>query len=415
MMAPHAMTDATPPDSNTPDAPSGARNLLEVFSTALKLGLMSFGGPIAHIGYFRDEYVGRKQWLSEREFADIVALAQVLPGPASSQVGMAVGQLRGGILGALIAWFGFTMPSAIALILFAYGVTEIGDVADAGWLHGLKVVVVAVVALAVWGMAKTLAPDAIRGSIAIAAAISMLLVPGFFWQVGIIAIGAAVGYFILHTDEDSGEPPRAVGHKRIGVVAIFAFFALLIALPIASELTDDRSIDVIDGMYSSGSLVFGGGHVVLPLIQAETVEPGLLTEDQFLAGYGATQAVPGPLFTFSAYLGSVIDFSSARWVGGLIALGAIFLPSFLLVVGVMPYWPSLRANQRVRRALLGVNAVVVGILLAALYDPIWTTAIRDEKDISLALGAFGLLALLRWPPWIVVALAAGGGQAIAWL
>ena len=412
MIAPHAMTDPTPPNS---DAPSRGRNLVEVFTTALKLGLMSFGGPIAHIGYFREEYVGRKKWLSEREFADIVALAQVLPGPASSQVGMAVGHLRGGIPGALIAWFGFTMPSAIALILFAYGVTEIGDVSDDGWLHGLKIVVVAVVALAVWGMAKMLTPDALRGSIAIAAAISMLLVPGFFWQVGVIAIGAAIGYFILHSDDDSDEPARAVGSKRIGLVAIFAFFALLIALPIVSELTDDRTIDVIDGMYTSGSLVFGGGHVVLPLIQAETVDPGLITEDQFLAGYGATQAVPGPLFTFSAYLGTVINFSSARWVGGLIALGAIFLPSLLLIVGVMPYWPSLRRNNRVRRSLLGVNAVVVGILLAALYDPIWTTAIRDEKDISLALGAFGLLALLKWPPWIVVGLAALGGQVIAWL
>jgi chromate transporter len=405
--------------------PAPAR-LLAVFLVALRLGLTSFGGPIAHLGYFREEYVARRKWLDERSFADLVALCQLLPGPASSQLGIAVGTLRAGPLGGFAAWLGFTMPSAIALIAFAYGVAAIDDVADAAWLHGLKVMVVAVVALAVWSMARTLCPDRPRATMAIASAAAMLLLPGALWQVAVIVAGGVLGWAFLRQ-----QTPRAAGQsyrlsRRLALASMALFLILLIALPIAagivrrSQESDTAaaatSTEVLSGFYTAGSLVFGGGHVVLPLLEVETVDRGWVTEDEFVAGYAAAQAVPGPLFTFSAYLGATIDgFMPAEWLGGLFALGAIFLPSFLLVWGVLPFWDRLRASGTARSAIMGINAAVVGLLLAALYDPVWVSAIAEPEDFALALALFALLAVWKLPPWLVVGLAAAGGIALEWV
>ena len=390
------------------------RRVWEVLLTAGWLGLTSFGGPVAHIGYFREAYVVRRRWLDEDTFAGLVALCQFLPGPASSQLGIAVGIRRAGLLGGFAAWLAFTLPSAAALILFAYGVQSLGDQTDAGWLHGLKVVAVAVVALALWGMARTLAPDRPRVTIAALAAIALLAAPGIAAQLAVIAGGGLLGLALLHTD--SSEPSQADmqrGTPWLAVVALLAFFALLIALPVAARVVDNGPLAVADSFYRAGSLVFGGGHVVLPLLEAEVVPPGWVTRDEFIAGYGAAQAVPGPLFTFAGYLGAAMDVVAPRWLGGLLALGAIFLPSFFLVVGVLPFWERLRGIVRVRRALMGVNAAVVGLLLAALYDPVWTSAVRAPEDFALAVGAFALLAFWRVSPWAVVALAAGAGAALA--
>ncbi len=385
----------------------------EVLLAATRLGLTSFGGPIAHIGYFRDEYVVRRRWLDEESFAELVALCQFLPGPASSQLGMAVGYRRAGIAGSFAAWLGFTLPSAVALVLFAYGVREFGGEAD-GWLHGLKVAAVAVVALALWGMGRTLAPDKPRVAIAVLAGVVMLAADGVAAQLAVIAGGAALGLAFLRP------PERATGAAdgkrtgaRIGAAALIAFVILLIALPVASRLTGDTLIAVADSFYRTGSLVFGGGHVVLPLLEAEVVPPGWVTQDEFIAGYGAAQAVPGPLFTFSAYLGASMDILAPRWLGGLLALVAIFAPSFFLVAGVLPFWDRLRGAARARRALMGVNAAVVGLLLAALYDPVWTGAIKAPEDFGLAVAAFALLAFWKAPPWLVVILSAAAGALIA--
>lgn len=385
----------------------------EVLLAATRLGLTSFGGPIAHIGYFRDEYVVRRRWLDEESFAELVALCQFLPGPASSQLGMAVGYRRAGIAGSFAAWLGFTLPSAVALVLFAYGVREFGGEAD-GWLHGLKVAAVAVVALALWGMGRTLAPDKPRVAIAVLAAVVMLAADGVAAQLAVIAGGVALGLVFLRP------PERATGAAdgkrtgaRIGAAALIAFVILLIALPVASRLTGDTLIAVADSFYRTGSLVFGGGHVVLPLLEAEVVPPGWVTQDEFIAGYGAAQAVPGPLFTFSAYLGASMDILAPRWLGGLLALVAIFAPSFFLVAGVLPFWDRLRGAARARRALMGVNAAVVGLLLAALYDPVWTGAIKAPEDFGLAVAAFALLAFWKAPPWLVVILSAAAGALIA--
>ncbi len=386
----------------------------EVLLTAGWLGLTSFGGPVAHIGYFREAYVVRRRWLDEDTFAGLVALCQFLPGPASSQLGIAIGIRRAGLLGGFAAWLAFTLPSAAALILFAYGVQSLGDQADAGWLHGLKVVAVAVVALALWGMARTLAPDRPRVTIAAIAAIALLAAPGIAAQLAVIAGGGLLGLALLRPD--ASQPPQGDAQRGtpwLAIVALLAFFALLIALPVAARLVDNGALAVADSFYRAGSLVFGGGHVVLPLLEAEVVPPGWVTRDVFIAGYGAAQAVPGPLFTFAGYLGAAMDVVSPRWLGGLLALGAIFLPSFFLVVGVLPFWERLRGLARVRRALMGVNAAVVGLLLAALYDPVWTSAVRAPEDFALAVGAFALLAFWRVPPWAVVALAAGTGALLA--
>jgi chromate transporter len=387
---------------------------MEVLLAFLRLGLTSFGGPVAHLGYYRTEFVTRRKWLDEAAYADIVALCQFLPGPASSQVGMALGILRAGLPGALVAWLGFTMPSAIALVAFAYGVGAVGDVSGAPWLHGLKIVAVAVVAQAVWGMARTLCPDRARASLAVAASVFVFAMPGAWGQVGAITIGGLTGFALLKNSAPAAGHAITVSIGRgASIAALAIFFALLIALPLAAAASGDHALQLIDSFYRSGSLVFGGGHVVLPLLQAEVVPPGWVTNDAFLAGYGAAQAVPGPLFTFAAYLGAVMGPAPNGWWGGAICLAAIFLPSFLLVVGALPFWDALRRRADVQSALRGVNAAVVGLLLAALYDPVWTSAIHAPADFALGVVAFLLLVFWRVPPWAVVVLGALAAWGIA--
>ena len=390
-------------------AGSSSSHVLEVLAVATRLGLTSFGGPVAHLGYFREEYVVRRKWLDETTYADLVALCQFLPGPASSQDGIAIGITRGGLLGGVAAWLGFTLPSAIALVAFAYGLRVL-EVADAGWLHGLKVAAVAVVAFAVWGMARALAPDRERATIAILSAISALLWPTGPGQVTIIAAAALVGLRLLPGTPAPATTPRQmpVG-RRLGATMLVAFFGLLVALPIARQLVESHALALFDSFFRVGSLVFGGGHVVLPLLQAEVVPPGWVTGEQFVAGYGAAQAVPGPLFTFAAYLGAVMGPRPNGVAGAVVALVAIFLPSFLLIVGTLPFWDALRVRPGFQAALRGINAAVVGLLMAALYHPVWTSAIRGPADVGLAFAAFGLLALWRAPAWLVVLFAAGGG------
>lgn len=398
-------------DGNTEAAQGSAA---EVFKAFLKLGLTSFGGPIAHLGYFRAELVERRQWLDDRSYADLVALAQFLPGPASSQVGIALGQLRAGYAGALAAWVGFTLPSALAMVLFAYGVAALGDVAGSGWLHGLKVAAVAIVAQAVLAMMRTLAPDRERATLAAAAAAVVLLVPGAWSQIAAIALGGIAGIALLRGDaagQQSALPVRV--SRTAGVAMLVVFFVLLAGLPLLATAVPSQALKLVDSFYRAGSLVFGGGHVVLPLIQAEVVPPGWVTDDAFLAGYGAAQAVPGPLFTFAAYLGAMMRPQPSGWLGAAICLGAVFLPSFLLTLGALPFWDSLRRLAMAQAALKGVNAAVVGLLLAALYHPVWTAGIANAADFALAVAAFLLLFMWQVPPWLVVILSAVGGAALA--
>jgi chromate transporter len=379
------------------------RTVWSVFLIFLRLGLTSFGGPIAHLGYFRNEFVTRRQWLTERSYADLVALCQFLPGPASSQVGIALGLSRSGYAGALAAWAGFTLPSAIALILFALGIASYGDAMPPGVLHGLKVVAVAVVAQAVWGMARNLCPDAPRITIMAAATCFVLLVPSAWAQVGVIAIAAAIGLLLFKPQQGVAHDPLPITiRRRVGLFWLTVFFALLMGLPLLTAIFPNQTLSMVDAFYRAGSLVFGGGHVVLPLLQAEVVPSGWVSNDAFLAGYGAAQAVPGPLFTFAAFLGASMNQAPTSWLGGLVCLLAIFAPSFLLVVGVLPFWERLRRNTSTQAALLGINAAVVGLLLAALYQPVWTSAIYAPQDFGLALVA--LIALMFWklPPWLVV-------------
>ena len=399
--------------TRTRAATSGPSRVLEVLRVATRLGLTSFGGPVAHLGYFREEYVARRRWLDEATYADLVALCQFLPGPASSQVGIAIGITRAGLLGGVAAWLGFTLPSAIALVAFAYGLRGLG-VADAGWLHGLKVAAVAVVALAVWGMARSLAPDRERATIAIVSAVCALLWPTGVGQVAIITVAALVGLRFLPSAATARTTPRPVAVGRgLGAAMLALFFVLLIVLPVARQLIGSQALAVFDSFFRVGSLVFGGGHVVLPLLQAEVVPPGWVTGEEFVAGYGAAQAVPGPLFTFAAYLGAVMGPRPNGLAGAALALVAIFLPSFFMVVGALPFWDALRGRSSFQAALRGVNAAVVGLLLAALYQPVWTSAIHGPADVGLALAAFGLLAFWNAPPWLVVILAAAGGALIA--
>jgi chromate transporter len=386
----------------------------EVFRVFLQLGLTSFGGPIAHLGYFRTELVERRRWLDERSYADLVALGQFLPGPASSEVGIAIGQLRAGYAGALAAWLGFTLPSAVAMVLFAYGVAALGDVAGGGWLHGLKVVAVAVVAQAVLGMMRSLTPDRKRATLAVAAAVIVSLVPGAWAQIAAIALGVVAGVALLRDPipEVHVALPTRVG-RTAGALMLLAFVALLVGLPLAAAAVPDQTLRLVDAFYRAGSLVFGGGHVVLPLLQAEVVPPGWVTNDAFLAGYGAAQAVPGPLFTFAAYLGAVMGPQPNGWLGGAICLVAVFLPAFLLTLGALPFWDALRRQPSAQAALKGVNAAVVGLLLAALYHPVWTSGITNAGDFALAVVAFLLLLMWQIPPWIVVLLCAAGGAALS--
>jgi chromate transporter len=389
------------------------QSLATVFLAFLRLGLTSFGGPVAHIGYFHDEFVVRRKWIDERAYADLVALCQFLPGPASSQVGIGIGLSKAGLPGAVAAWIAFTTPSAIALILFGYGVITFGDTVGIGALHGLKVVAVAVVAQAVWTMARSLCPDAKRATLAVLATIAVLAVPSPFVQVGVIVVGGLIGWAMLHSDTPVDHVDMGAGVKRgVAIFALVLFFAALIGLPVLASAYPSQTMALVDSFYRSGSLVFGGGHVVMPLLQAEVVPPGWVSNDAFLAGYGAAQAVPGPLFTFAAYLGTVMNGTPNGIIGALICLLAIFASSFLLVIGAMPFWDGLRRIGAVQNALLGVNAAVVGLLLAALYDPVWTSAILSAADFGLALAAFTLLVFWKTPPWLVVIVTALAGWAL---
>ncbi len=388
------------------------RGAWSVFLIFLRLGLTSFGGPIAHLGYFRDEFVIRRRWLTERSYADMVALCQFLPGPASSQVGIALGLSRSGYAGALAAWAGFTLPSAAALMLFAAGIANYGDAVSSGALHGLKVVAVAVVAQAVWGMARKLCPDVLRAIIMAIAACVVLLVLSPWSQVGVIVAAGIAGILFFKPAHAAEHDPLPIAvSRRAGVVCLSLFFVLLAGLPVLTQLIPGKAVAVVDAFYRAGSLVFGGGHVVLPLLQAEVVPSGWVDNESFLAGYGAAQAVPGPLFTFAAFLGASMTSEPSGWIGGMICLLAIFMPSFLLVVGVLPFWERLRGNLRMQAALAGVNAAVVGLLLAALYQPVWTSAIHRPQDFGLALLALVALMYWRLPPWLVVA----GSAAAGWL
>jgi chromate transporter len=406
------LTKLADTDANAarPASPRGVQAWLEVFGAFLKLGLTSFGGPVAHLGFFRAEFVGRRAWLDEKSYADLVALCQFLPGPASSQVGMAIGMQRAGLSGAIAAWIGFTGPSAIALILFAYGVAAFGTVLDHGVLHGLKLATVAVVAQAVWSMAKNLCPDAPRATIAVLAAMVLLVWPGSAIQLAVIASAGLIGWRLLPASDGgaSGDETFPVS-RGVAIAAWIVFFGLLLLLPLLAQTTTHSAVQMFDSFYRTGALVFGGGHVVLPLLQAAVVPRGWVDNDVFLAGYGAAQAVPGPLFTFAAYLGAAMRVEPSGWVGGLLCLVAVFLPSFLLVVGALPFWHHLRGNRGVRSALAGINAAVVGLLLAALYDPVWTSAIGSARDVGIALGAVLLLTVWRVSPWIVVLVAAAVG------
>ncbi len=400
-------------------AASGPRGTFwEVLGAAFRLGVSSFGGPIAHLGYFRDEYVLRRHWLDETTFADLIALCQFLPGPASSQVGISIGILRAGKLGGLAAWLGFTLPSAIALTLFAFGMQRY-NLADAPWVHGLQLVAVAVVAQAVWGMARQFLTNELRIAIAIATTLVLLFVPSSVGQVSVIVLAGLVGWRFL-------APPTAGLHphvgvpisRRFGATAWTIFFVLLLGTPVLGLLVDsspDGPLALFQGFYRSGALVFGGGHVVLPLLQAVVVPPGWMTNDVFLAGYGAAQAVPGPLFTFSAFLGAARLPSPNGVTGAAIALVAIFLPGALLVYGSLPFWNLFRQHSAFQRALSGINACVVGILLAALYLTIWTQTVHQPSDFGVVLVAFTLLAVWKRPPWQVVIFGAVAGAVLGWL
>lgn len=374
-----------------------------IFLIFLRLGLTSFGGPVAHLAYFRDEFVNRRRWLTEKSYADLVALCQFLPGPASSQVGMALGLTRGGYPGVFAAWCGFTLPSALLLIAFALSLSAWGDALPSGVLDGLKIAAVAVVAQAVWGMGRSLCPDVPRQSLMLAAACIVLLLNSPLSQVLVIVVSGFIGLLLLKPTADAEHERLPVMlSRRAGSLWLLLFLLLLLGLPLLAGLFPLQTLALIDAFYRSGSLVFGGGHVVLPLLQAEVVPTGWVDANTFLAGYGAAQAVPGPLFTFAAFLGAAMDSAPNGWIGGLIALLAIFLPSFLLVAGALPFWEGLRSQPRIQAALMGVNAAVVGLLLAALYDPVWTSAIHDPLDFALAL--FALIALTSWklPAWLVV-------------
>lgn len=396
------------------EEPAQGGSFLEVLSVFTRLGLTSFGGPVAHLGYFRSELVVRRKWVDDQAYADIVALCQFLPGPASSQVGIAMGLGRAGMRGALAAWLGFTLPSAIALIIFAYGVSNLAGVEDSAWLNGLKIVAVAVVAQAVWGMARTLAPDKPRATIAILAAIGVLAWQSPFMQIGvIIAAGAIAWRFFPRTTLLPHKPLSFSLSRRTGVTSLAIFGGLLFGMPLVRPLIPSESFAIFDSFFRTGSLIFGGGHVILPLLQAEVVPPGWVTNENFIAGYGAAQAIPGPLSTFAAYLGTIMDAGPGGWIGGTITLIAIFVPSFLLVIGVLPFWEGLRSREWVQSALIGINAAVVGILLAALYDPVWTSAIHRPADFGLGLVAFGLLVFWKLPPWVVVFFTAASAAALA--
>jgi chromate transporter len=387
------------------------RGFIQSFLTALKLGLLSFGGPTAHIGYFREEYVNRKKWLDDASFADLVALCQLLPGPASSQIGIGIGWMRGGWLGSIAAWLGFTLPSAIVMALFAYVYEAVPSAADAGWIKGLEFAAIAIVATAVLGMARALAPDKPRATIAMAAAAAVLLLPFSWTQIATMIAAAGIGLVLQRGAAAAPEAANPAArsnraHKRIGFALLLLFGALLLLLPLACGLGAlPPLLSLFESFYRSGALVFGGGHVVLPLLEREMVPAGWVSADQFLAGYAATQAMPGPLFTFAAFLGA----SAYGAAGAVIATVAVFLPGYLLVVGVLPFWQQLRRLQRVAYAVYGINAAVVGILFAALFDPLFTGAVANTVDFVLVAALYLLFTHWKLPPWALVLTAALAG------
>ncbi len=405
------MPEATPiPPRNPPAPPRGS--VAEVFWVFLKLGLTSFGGPVAHLGYFRAELVEKRGWLDDRAYADLVALCQFLPGPASSQTGFALGLMRAGWLGALAAFAAFTLPSALVMVALALGAARIAGPVGSGAIHGLKIVAVAIVAQAVWGMARSLTPDRERALIALAAVAMIAFAPGAWGMIGAILLGGALGYM----RGPFGEPmPPEAGRmalafpvsRRAGLGALAGFGALLLALPLLAPLAQGWAL--FDAFYRAGALVFGGGHVVLPLLQAETVARGWITPESFLAGYGAAQAMPGPLFTFAAYLGAALVPAPHGIAGAAIALVAVFLPGFLLLTAALPFWQDLRRTPAAQAVMQGANAAVVGILGAALYTPVATSALGDLRDFALALACFLLLVQWKAAPWVVVLVGAGGG------
>lgn len=386
--------------------------LWELWLVFLKLGLTSFGGPIAHLGYFRQEWVVRRRWMEDAAFSDLVALCQFLPGPASSQMVFALGMRRAGLIGGLVASVAFTLPSAALMVGFGSGVVAFGAVPGAGWLHGLKIVAVAVVAQAVWGMGRSLCPDGPRLAIAGMAALIASLVPVAFAQIGVIVAGGLAGAWLQRGQgkvSEAGVLPAAASDergRRRALVCLVFFLVLLLGLPVLARVIGGRDIRVFDSFYRTGSLVFGGGHVVLPLLRAEVVPIGWLGDAPFLAGYAAAQALPGPLFTFAGYLGTVIHGPPHAWVGGVLGLVAIFLPAWLLIAGALPFWARLRTRSWAQAVLYGANAAVVGLLLAAWFDPVLPQGIRSPLDGVLALAAFGLLQGLKTPPWLVVLLGA---------
>ena len=396
---------------------SGRRSPVEVLLAFLKLGLTSFGGPVAHIGYFREEFVVRRRWLDEHAYADLVGLCQFLPGPASSQVGFSIGLMRAGYLGGLAAWTGFTLPSAIALVLFAYGATLLSGPVGVGLIHGLKLVAVAIVAQAVWGMARVLCPDRERASIAVAAALIILLFSTSpVAQIAAIALGGVAGLWLCRA-----ELPPATGHiavpvsRTTGFLALAVFFLLLAGLPVLRGLGLWPGAALFEAFYRSGALVFGGGHVVLPLLREAFVTPGWISDDAFLAGYGAAQAIPGPLFSFAAYLGAVVRPSPHGLFGAALGLIGIFLPGLLILVGTLPFWDALRKRASARTVMRGVNAAVVGLLGAALYNPVWTSSVKLPGDFAIALVGFVILTVWRAPPIIVVLIGALGGIGLTYV
>ncbi|MFC0330652.1 chromate efflux transporter [Paenibacillus sepulcri] len=397
-------------EANSPNK-SKIKVLIELLQVSTRLGLTSFGGPVAHLGYFHEEYVRRRKWMDERSYGDLVALCQFLPGPASSQVGMGIGIIRGGLIGGIVSWIGFTLPSVIALVLFAFLLKGM-DISGAGWLHGLEIVAVAVVAQAIFGMGQKLAPDRSRITLAIAAAAVTLLWQTAFSQVAVIIAAGLLGVVMYRNSDVPAIHPMAVPVSRsIGNLCLLLFPVLLVALPFLRQLGINGMLPLFDSFYRAGALVFGGGHVVLPLLEKEVVPAGWVSRESFMAGYGAAQAVPGPLFTFAGYLGAMAKGIS----GAVIATVAIFLPAYLLIVGALPYWSILRQKPAVQGALTGVNAAVVGLLLAALYDPLWTTAILNPVDFVLAAVLFIMLSFWKLPPWIVAAAGAAGGTFIGYL
>jgi chromate transporter len=400
-----------PASSDAAETQKECGSVGEVFTAFLRLGLTSFGGPIAHLGYYRQELVIRRRWLDEATYADLVALCQFLPGPASSQVGFSLGVLRGnGLLGGLAAWFAFTMPSALVMFAFAMGAARFtGPVAE-GFLHGLKLVAVAVVAQAVWGMAKSLTPDRPRAAIALAALAVVVLFAGSFAQVSAIVLGACAGLYFCREEATALTGRLNFPVTRLsGGIALCLFAVLLLLLPIVTAASGSHALAMFDAFYRSGALVFGGGHVVLPLLQAEVVAPGWVSNETFLAGYGLAQAVPGPLFTFAAYLGAVMNVPPNGLAGAAIALVALLLPGMLLVYGMLPFWDAIRVRPLAQAAMRGTNAAVVGILGAALYNPVWTSAVATPRDFALALIGFLLLVVWKLPSWTVVALLVGAG------